>query len=211
MDNSQETYHPEEIETGRRLFLGSCDFMLSAASSGQIPETQVNDVAFLGRSNVGKSSLINALTNRKTLARTSNTPGRTQQINFFNLGDSLCLVDLPGYGYAQAPKENIKDWNRLIHHYLSTRQHLKRVMMLIDSRHGIKKIDEEMFTYLDSLAVSYQIVLTKTDQKKKQDQSIETMHDILRRHAAAHPHILSTSSKRGNGIETLRTSIAKLI
>ena len=200
------------LEDGRRLFAGPCDFVISAAAYEQLPNSHLVEVAFAGRSNVGKSSLINALTGRKTLARTSNTPGRTQQINFFNLGNCLHLVDLPGYGYARAPKKQVAAWNCLINNYLRGRQQLSRVMILIDSRHGIKPTDSEVFKLLNTAGVSYQIVLTKLDKIKKSDQDGVVLRTLrtLRKQPAAHPGILLTSSEAKIGIEDLRGRLAAL-
>lgn len=202
----------DQLERGRKLFAGACDFVISAAAYKQLPNSPLVDVAFAGRSNVGKSSLINALTGRKTLARTSNTPGRTQQINFFNLGQQLHLVDLPGYGYARAPKKDVDQWNRLIRDYLRGRAQLKRVMILIDSRHGLKDTDHEVFDLLNKAAVNYQIVLTKIDKIKKADQEdvLARTREALKKQPAAHPGVLLTSSEKKIGIDDLRGRLAGL-
>ncbi len=194
-----------------KLFLGPCDFVLGAAALNQIPDDRLPEVAFIGRSNVGKSSLINALTNRKGLARTSNTPGRTRQLNFFNLGDQLMLVDLPGYGYAKASKSEVAEWNELIRDYLRGRAPLRRVCVLIDSRHGLKPNDIELMEMLDEAAVPYQLVLTKSDKKQTllpEQAGIDAIRD---KHPALHPEVLLTSSEKGIGIAELREALYSLI
>ncbi len=200
-----------DIEAGRLLFAGSCDFVTGVAWLAQLPDAQRPEIAFAGRSNVGKSSLINALTNRKTLAKTSNTPGRTQQLNYFDLGQgALYLVDMPGYGYARVSKTQKEEWNKLIRDYLRGRQTLRCVLILIDARHGLKEIDTELMTMLNSAAVSYRIVLTKTDKVKNQDLE-KTMKNIereLKKHAAAYPEILQTSAAKSYGLEELRATIS---
>lgn len=200
------------IEAGRLLFAQECQFVAGAATEEMLPELELTEVAFAGRSNVGKSSLINALTNRNTLARTSNTPGRTQQINFFNLGGQLHLVDLPGHGYAKASKQKIDIWTDLVNSYLKGRSTLRRVLLLIDARHGLKPIDREVMDMLDVAAVSYQIILTKVDKSNQSDvksltQKIEAE---LAKRPAAHPEIMLTSSVKGFGIEALRAELAAL-
>ena len=201
-----------DIEAGRLLFAQSCSFIAAAAEAEGLPATSLPEVAFAGRSNVGKSSLINALTGRKTLARISHTPGRTRQINFFELAGRLILVDLPGYGYARAAKSEVKRWSALIEQYLKGRPQLRRVLLLIDSRHGPKDIDRRVMAELDEAAVSYQIVLTKAD-KPKPDALAATQTAIEReaaRHPAAHPDIAVTSAAAGAGIAELRAAVAAL-
>ena len=208
---------PEEraawIDTGRKLFGAPCDFLLGVAALHQLPEGHLPELAFAGRSNVGKSSLINALTRRKTLARTSNTPGRTQQLNYFNLGSRLMLVDLPGYGFAKAPKQVVDQWHDLIRNYLLGRAELRRACVLIDSRHGIKDVDRDVMNMMDETAVNYQVVLTKSDKVKTSE--LEATLDKIRaelqaEHVAAHPDIIVTSSEKGYGIEELRAALAEL-
>lgn len=199
----------EEIEHGRKLFAQECRFVSGAVSESGLPSGQLPEVAFLGRSNVGKSSLVNALTGRKTLARVSNTPGRTRELNFFCLAEKLMLVDMPGYGYARQPKEQIARWTRLAKLYLKGRRNLKRVILLVDSRHGIKPSDEEFMSLLDEYAVSYQIVLTKTDKIHYREGSIRGF--APERHSALHPEIIGTSSVSGAGIGELRAAIAEFV
>ena len=178
----------------------------------QVPETRLQEIAFAGRSNVGKSSLINALTNRTALARTSNTPGRTRQINFFDLGKQLMLADLPGYGYAKAPKAEIEQWTGLIEDYLRGRAGLRRVCLLIDARHGLKESDRRVMALLDQAAVVYQAVLTKCDKLKEGPlkDRIEGIGDELAAHTAAHPEVMATSARDGSGIPALRAALAGL-
>ncbi|MDA5192944.1 ribosome biogenesis GTP-binding protein YihA/YsxC [Govanella unica] len=201
------------IEHGRWLFAQSCTFMLGVAGLGQLPDTSLPEIAFAGRSNVGKSSLINALTARNTLARTSNTPGRTRELNFFRLGGkdtALRLVDLPGYGYARISRDTVERWTQLLRAYLAGRPNLKRVCVLIDSRHGVKETDHEIMTMLDETAVSYQVVLTKFDKLSASEQAAihDTVVGQIRRHVAAHPEVIVTSSEDGTGIAELRAKIA---
>jgi GTP-binding protein len=198
-------------EAGRRLFAGTCDFVAGAATEDALPRLNLPEVAFAGRSNVGKSSLINALTGRKALARVSHTPGRTQQINFFSIANRLMLVDLPGYGYAKASKQKIGQWSGLILHYLQGRPGLRRVMVLIDSRHGIKDSDRDLFELLDGTAVVYQIVMTKADEVPKTVGAMrDTIAAELVKRPAAHPEIAVTSSRDGLGMPELRAVMAGL-
>lgn len=203
----------ERLARGRELFNKKCDFVLSVANLNQLPDGDRVEVAFAGRSNVGKSSLINALFGQKKLAKTSSTPGRTQQLNYFNLDDKLYLVDLPGYGFAKAPKDIVKNWQKLINSYLVGRATLRRVFLLIDSRHGIKKIDEEIMEMLDKAAVTYQIVLTKIDKiSTKELEKVLTATDrIVREHTAAHVTILKTSSEKNLYLDDLKAETADLL
>lgn len=205
-----------DVETGRWLFAQPCEFLRGVVDMRGLPATALPEVAFAGRSNVGKSSLINALTGRKTLARTSNTPGRTKELNFFELGPkgqaAIMLVDLPGYGYARETKARVGEWTRLVMSYLRGRAPLRRVFVLIDSRHGLKENDHEVMAMLDEAAVSYQIVLTKIDKLKKGELEMRLgeVREGIRRHVAAHPRIVATSSEKGDGIATLRAEVASL-
>ena len=202
----------EELEAGRYLFAQACTFVLGCANLNQIPVDNLPEIAFAGCSNVGKSSLINALVGMKALARTSNTPGRTRQINFFNLADRLMISDLPGYGYARAPKPQVKQWTTLVETYLKGRASLRRSFVLVDARHGIKSSDRNIFRMLDSEAQSYQVVLTKCDKVKASPLSslIDACHSELAKHGAAHPKIATTSARKGDGIPELRAAIAAL-
>ena len=204
--------HAEDLETGRRLFAGPCEFTIAAAELHQVPATATPEVAFAGRSNVGKSSLVNALTGRRSLARTSNTPGRTQQIIFFDLAGRLTLADLPGYGYARAPKSHVERWTRLVDAYLRGRSPLRRALILIDARHGAKDIDRRVMGMLDRAAVSYQVVLTKADKcKPAEGERVQAaLTAELARRPAAHPEIAVTSAVTGAGIAGLRAAIAAL-
>jgi GTP-binding protein len=200
-------------EKGRMLFAGDTDFLKGVVAMSGLPPADRLEVCFAGRSNVGKSSLINAVTGRKALARASNTPGRTQEINFFTASDSHYLVDLPGYGYANAPLKVVEKWQRLLKQYLSGRQSLRRAFVLIDMRHGVKSVDEEIMRLLDSAAVPFQCVMTKTDKIKDTDQekTLKQVRQDLGKHPAAFPEIVLTSSEKGDGIVTLRAIIATLI
>lgn len=201
---------PEELEAARRLFAGPCDFVAGAASFESLPVIALPEVAFAGRSNVGKSSLVNALTGRRSLARTSSNPGHTQQINFFDLGGRLFLVDLPGYGFARVSRSLKEGWQDLAVAYLRGRPTLKRVCLLIDARHGVKDADRETMKNLDKAAVSYQLVLTKADHLKPADiaRAVAAAEAVARKFGAAHPQALATSSETGLGIPELRAEVA---
>ncbi|APG45883.1 ribosome biogenesis GTP-binding protein YihA/YsxC [Phaeobacter porticola] len=205
---------PDEImtEKGRKLFAGQSEFVKGVVAMSGLPPADRIEVCFAGRSNVGKSSLINALTGTKGLARASNTPGRTQEINYFTQGPELYLVDLPGYGYANAPLPIVEKWQRLLKQYLSGRQTLRRAFVLIDSRHGIKSVDDEIMTRLDSSAVTFQCVMTKADKVKDKDRPaiMDQVRKALSKHPAAYPEIVLTSSEKGDGIATLRSIISGL-
>jgi GTP-binding protein len=199
-------------EKGRHLFAQACDFVAGAASDAALPPAQLPEIAFAGRSNVGKSSLVNALTGRRTLARVSHTPGRTQQLNFFSLAERLMLVDLPGYGFAAASKAKVAGWTKLLERYLKGRPTLRRVMLLIDARHGVKEADRPIMAMLDEAAVSYQIVLTKIDKVPHAALAHCTAATAaeLAKHVAAHPTIHLTSAQDKLGIVALRAAIAAL-
>ncbi|MFL6788016.1 MAG: ribosome biogenesis GTP-binding protein YihA/YsxC [Sphingomicrobium sp.] len=205
------TGSPDLAEQARRLFSGPIDFLKSAPRLEHLPDPGVPEIAFAGRSNVGKSSLINAVTNRAKLARASNTPGRTQELNYFDVGRPpvFRLVDMPGYGFAEAPRDMVKRWRFLINDFLRGRQVLKRALVLVDSRHGLKDVDRDVMKMLDDAAVSYHVVLTKADKVKPSDleTTIEAVRAEAARHPAAHPLILPTSSETGSGIAELRTAI----
>jgi GTP-binding protein len=199
-------------EAGRRLFAGGAEFLKGVVAMEGLPPADRAEVCFAGRSNVGKSTLINALAGRKALARASNTPGRTQEINYFTLGESRYLVDLPGYGFAEAPVEVVERWQRLLRAYLAGRPTLRRAFVLIDARHGIKPVDEEILTLLDRAAVTFQVVLTKADKVKaaERERILAGVRGALAKHPAAFPEIVLTSSEKGEGIETLRAIVATL-
>lgn len=206
-----EVQPPEdaEREAGRLLFAGETEFVKGVVAMDGLPPADRLEVCFAGRSNVGKSSLINALTGRKGLARASNTPGRTQEINYFTAGD-LYVVDLPGYGFANAPLPVVEKWQRLLKNYLRGRQTLRRVFVLIDARHGAKAVDDEIMSLLDSAAVTFQVVMTKVDKLRGDalEQSLAKTREALVKHPAAYPELILTSSEKGDGIETLRAIIA---
>lgn len=199
-------------EAGRLLMTSEVEFLKGVVAIDGLPEANRIEVCFAGRSNVGKSSLINALTGRRALARASNTPGRTQEINFFTAGETHYLVDLPGYGYAEAPLHIVEKWQRLLKAYLQGRQTLRRAFVLIDARHGIKKVDDEIMKMLDTSAVTFQCVVTKTDKVSRTalDKTLEQIRAGLAKHPAAYPEIVLTSSEKGEGIENLRAIIARL-
>jgi len=214
-DQIDEAAQAARIEEARRIFAGPITFLLSAPTLKFLPEPIVEEVAFAGRSNVGKSSLINALTSRSTLARTSNTPGRTQELNFFDVGGSettpplFRLVDMPGYGYAKAPKDLLRQWRFLVNDYLRGRPVLRRTHVLIDSRHGLKDVDHVLLDMLDEAAVSYRIILTKADKVKASELAEVTQRtaDTVRKRPAAHPDIIVTSSEKGLGLPELRAAV----
>ncbi len=205
------SFSDEQLDYARKIFSGPVAFLKSAPSLEFLPDPTVNEVAFAGRSNVGKSSLLNALTNRTNLARTSNTPGRTQELNFFDVGNPVLfrLVDMPGYGFAEAPKDVVRKWRFLINDYLRGRQVLKRTLVLVDSRHGLKDVDRDVLDMLDKAAVSYRIVLTKTDKIKA--SALAAIADAtqaeVRKRPAAHPELILTSSEKGMGIADLRAAV----
>ena len=206
-------FSPADIEAGRRLFAGQWDFISAASSLASLPPMAGPEIAFAGRSNVGKSSLINGLTGRRALARTSNTPGRTQELIFFGGAGNLVMADMPGYGYAAAAKSKVDAWTRLIHDYLHGRATLARVYLLVDARHGLMPTDDEILATLDRAAVSYQIVLTKSDRLGPEElkSRLDSVRDSLARRPAAYPLILPTSSQTGAGIPELRAAIVQLL
>ena len=208
-----EELDEKKKELGRLLFSKETSFVKGVVDMPGLPNPDKIEVCFSGRSNVGKSSLINALTGRKGLARASNTPGRTQEINFFSIPDNHYLVDLPGYGYANAPIKVVEKWQNLLKRYLAGRQSLRRAFVLVDSRHGVKKVDTEIMSMLDSSAVTFQVVLTKLDKVKEKDREniLKQVRASLQKHPAAFPEIILTSSEKGWGIPTLRSIIAMLV
>lgn len=212
MANIKTSYSDHELECGRLLFAKECNFLLGIDKLVQLPDSSLPEIAFAGRSNVGKSSLINALTGRKALARTSNTPGRTQQLNFFDLGRRLVLVDLPGYGYAKVSKTQVAAWTRTLKAFLRGRVALRRVCLLIDSRVGLKDLDRDMMEMLDAAAVVYQVVLTKVDKLKSDELEVTAsmISDELAKRSAAHPMLALTSSNKSLGIRELRAGLASL-
>ncbi len=205
---------PDEAtaEVGRKLFAGGAEFLKGVVAMDGLPPADRPEVCFAGRSNVGKSTLINALTGRRALARASNTPGRTQEINYFTLGESHYLVDLPGYGYAEAPVDVVRKWQTLLRAYLSGRATLRRAFVLIDARHGAKEVDQEIMTLLDKSAVPFQVVVTKADKVKGNDleAALTRTRAALAKHPAAYPELILTSSEKGEGIATLRATIAAI-
>lgn len=207
-----EEYSPEQVEEARRIFAGPCDFVWGATDMNNLPPPDFSEVAFAGRSNVGKSSLVNALTGRNTLAKVSNTPGRTQQLNFFNLGSHLFLVDMPGYGYAKVSKDVRDNWDSLIFDYLRGRPNLRAVLIMIDSRHGLKESDEHLMGMLDKAAVNYRIILTKADKSSKKDLAAitESILAALKKHPAAFPAVYATSAEKNEGLEALRAMLIAL-
>ncbi len=203
---------PEEAEAGRMLFAQGAEFLKGVVAMDGLPPADRVETCFAGRSNVGKSSLINALTGRKGLARASNTPGRTQEINYFTLTDAHYLVDLPGYGFANAPLAVVEKWQRLLKNYLSGRPTLRRAFVLVDHRHGVKPVDDQIMTLLDRSAVPFQVVMTKADKVKEAERAkiLDQVRETLQSHPAAFPELVVTSSEKGDGIATLRSIINKL-
>lgn len=210
---NEDFFSAEQIKEANSLFCKDCSFVLGVAKLEQLPFSDLPEVAFAGRSNVGKSSLINAVTGKRSLAKTSSTPGRTQQLNYFNLNNQIHIVDLPGYGYAQAPENMVKQWQKVIFAYLQGRVNLKRVFLLIDARHGIKKVDMEVMEMLDKAAVTYQIILTKTDKISLKELSSlqEKVKTEIAKHAAAYINVIATSSEKKQGLELVRAEIASMI
>jgi len=210
--NTSDEFDETALETGRLLFARECSFLRGVVKLGDLPPPALPEIAFAGRSNVGKSSLLNALTGRKSLARTSNTPGRTREINFFDLGGALLLADLPGYGYAKVSKSQVKGWTRLVRDYLTGRPNLRRLCLLIDARRGIKDSDREIMALLDEAAVVYQAVFTKCDKVKAGALAARLAEAAaeLKTHGAAYPAIAATSALKGTGIAELRAGLATL-
>lgn len=203
---------PAAREAGRLLFAGPVDFLKGVVAMDGLPPADRPEICFAGRSNVGKSSLINALTGRRSLARASNTPGRTQEINYFSAGAGHYLVDLPGYGFAEAPVAVVEKWQRLLRAYLAGRQTLRRAFVLIDMRHGVKPVDEEIMALLDRSAVTFEVVLTKADKirEAEHDRILAQVRAALQKHPAAYPEIVLSSAEKGTGVETLRSLIATM-
>jgi len=210
-DAAENAFTPEQLEAGRLAFARPWRFVLGVAKLVQLPENDGIEIAFAGRSNVGKSSLINALTGQNGLARTSNTPGRTQELNFFT-NDDITIVDMPGYGYAKAPKGQVEAWTRLVYSYLRGRPNLRRAYVLVDSRHGIKETDLKALDLMDKSAVSYQIVMTKVDKPRPPElqEALDKTRAAIAKRPAAHPEILLTSSEKGTGLPELRAEILRL-
>jgi len=213
MASEATTFTRDEIEAGRKLFAGDWQFIAAAASEASLPKMRGTEIAFAGRSNVGKSSLINALTGRRNLARTSRTPGRTQELIFFNNGAGFTLVDMPGYGYAAAAKSKVDAWTALIHAYLRGRANLARVYVLVDARHGLKATDAPVLEALSQVAVSHQVVLTKSDEISEAElaRRIGEVEAALEKRPAAFPQVRATSAREGSGLETLRAAVARLL
>jgi GTP-binding protein len=211
IDATIEEAKPDHSKTLLRLFQAECRFVAGAAFASQLPHNDLPEVAFVGRSNVGKSSLINALTFRKSLARVSISPGRTRQINFFNLGDRLTLVDLPGYGYAAVSKQDLNAWKKLITYYIQSRSALRKVILLVDCRHPLKQSDEGAMRFFQGSAIPFQIVLTKVDKESPNTQLLQSLEKMTRIFSFCHPHMIHTSAKSKLGMEELRLSIAESI